>query len=278
MGSHRLRVFTVASLLLCAGFAIAQTSQPNPAPAEAGSQPTSRSAQFQTRMDAAVHDLEENPMFNDLSPARRKEMVEFVIGNMLFALLHERAHALITEMGLPVLGREEDAADSHAVVAMLNVGTEVTHKVLIAAAKGWFLSAERNEREGFPLVFYDEHGMDRKRAYQIICLMVGSDPEKFADLATNMKMPEERQGTCAGDYSNAPWSWEPVLKPHRRAPDQPKQTVNVAYGSEGDYAAFAQALRTTGLIEMVAERVADRYVWRRPITFDVKACGKPSVR
>jgi hypothetical protein len=36
--------------------------------------------------------------------------VEFVAGNMLFVLLHELGHAAITEMGLPVLGRMEDAA------------------------------------------------------------------------------------------------------------------------------------------------------------------------
>jgi hypothetical protein len=37
---------------------------------------------------------------------------------MLFVLLHETAHALVSEMGLPVLGREEDAADAYATVTM----------------------------------------------------------------------------------------------------------------------------------------------------------------
>ena len=40
--------------------------------------------------------------------------MEFVTGNMLFALAHEMGHVFITEMGLPVLGQEEDAADAHA--------------------------------------------------------------------------------------------------------------------------------------------------------------------
>jgi hypothetical protein len=139
---------------------------------------------------------------------------------MLFALLHEIGHAHIQEMGLPVLGHEEDAADLYAITALLKAGTEVSHNVLVAATEGWFLSATRNEKQNTPLAFYDEHGMDRQRAHGIICMMVGSDPDKFSDLA---KMPDDRQASCAGDYSNASWSWEMALKPHLRAPDQPKQ-------------------------------------------------------
>jgi len=35
-------------------------------------------------------------------------------GNVLFVLGHETAHALISEFAIPVLGREEDAADALA--------------------------------------------------------------------------------------------------------------------------------------------------------------------
>src|ERR1700746_3421143 len=44
-------------------------------------------------------------------PPTRRDMNELVVGNMLFVLLHEMAHVRVTERGLPVLGREEDAAD-----------------------------------------------------------------------------------------------------------------------------------------------------------------------
>jgi hypothetical protein len=45
--------------------------------------------------------------------------------------------------------------------------------------------------------------------------MVGSDPDKFADLADETGLPTERQETCVGDYSDASWSWDVALKPHR---------------------------------------------------------------
>jgi len=66
--------------------------------------------------------------------------MEFVAGNMLFVLLHELGHAAITEMGLPVLGRMEDAADSFAALRLIRVGSDFSHRVLIEAAKGWFLA------------------------------------------------------------------------------------------------------------------------------------------
>ena len=235
------------------------------------------SAQFQARVEEAARQLDDNPRLKGLSQTQRKDLVEFVTGNMLYALLHEMGHAHIQEMGLPVLGREEDAADAYAIVALLKVGTDVSHNVLTQAAKGWFLSDARNQKEGYPLAFYDEHGLDRQRAYQIICLLVGSDPYKFSDLADQVKMPEDRQGTCQGDYSNSLWSWQLVLKPHLRAPDQPKQKVSVTYGPPGELAVIAQALRTTGMMEMLANYAAERFVWRRPIGFDVQTCGQPDL-
>src|SRR5262249_8978361 len=194
---------------------------------------------------------------------------------MLFVLLHETGHALVTEMGLPVLGREEDAADAYATVTMLKMGSSFSNRVLVEAAKGWFLSAERNDRRGNMLAFYDEHGLDWQRAYQIICLMVGSDPEQFKQLADWVQMPEDRQNSCQGDYSNASWSWDTVLKSHRRGDDQPKTKIDVVYGEgKGKLDMYARAFRAVGLLEAVAEYNADNFVWRAPYTIDVQSCGK----
>ena len=125
--------------------------------------------------------------------------------------------------------------------------------------------------------FYDEHGLDRQRAYNIICLMVGSDREAFADLADQAKMPADRQTTCAGDYSNAVWSWDQALKPHLRAPGQPKQKITVAYGPAGDYPDVADGLRAIGMLELLAEHEAESFIWRRPITFEARSCGPPDL-
>src|SRR5882724_11247251 len=155
-------------------------------------------AAFEQRLEGAIRAAEASPRMRGMSYLQRRAIVQFVAGNMLFTLLHEMGHAHITEMGLPVLGREEDAADSFAVVTMLKVGSSFSHDVLVQATRGWFLSALRDEKEGVKLAFYDTHGLDRQRAFQIVCLMVGSDPDKFKDLAEKIDIPEERQSSCQG--------------------------------------------------------------------------------
>jgi len=264
-----------ALILLLSGSALAQTAQPDPA--ELAKQSQAASARFQAGVDKAAALLENDPRLGKLTPQQRRQNVEFVAGNMLFAVLHEMGHAHIQEMGLPVLGREEDAADSYAVTAMLKAGTDVSHNVLIYATEGWFLSAMRDQKQNIPLAFYDEHEMDEQRAYEIICMMVGSDPDKFSDLADLVKMPDDRQASCAGDYSNASWSWDMMLKPHLRAPDQPKQKVTITYGPAGNYRDTADAMRAAGMLEIVADVEATRYVWRRPMGFDVRSCGQPDL-
>ena len=186
---------------------------------------------FQARIDAAVLALRDsNQRLRRASPQFVQGLAEFVSGNLLFVLLHEMAHAPITQMGLPVLGKMEDAADTFAALRLIRLGSDFSHRVLINAAKGWFLADRRDQETGNKVAFYDEHGLNQQRANQIVCLMVGSDDEKFKDLAKETKLPEERQDSCAGDYSNVAYSWDLVLKPHRRAPDQPKTKIDVVYG------------------------------------------------
>src|SRR3954469_16607539 len=91
----------------------------------------------QERIDEAARALEKDPRFKRLPVGKRQDLVKFVAGNTLFALVHEFGHTAISEMGLPVLGREEDAADSFAAVIGLVMGTEMSQGVLIEAAKGW---------------------------------------------------------------------------------------------------------------------------------------------
>jgi hypothetical protein len=186
---------------------------------------------------------------------------------------------LIAEMGLPVLGREEDAADAFATLTGLKMSSALADRVLTESARGWFLSDRRNQKEKIRTVFYDEHGLDKQRAYNIVCLMVGADPEKFGKLADRTKMPESRQATCQGDFSNASWSWEKALAPHLRAPDQPKTNIEVHYADGGpNYEIFARGFRNLKILEVVAAHLADRYAWRRPIGLEMRSCDEPSAR
>jgi hypothetical protein len=247
-----------------------------PAPPESPAAPGT----FQTRIDAAALALREtNPRFKGASAQYVQGLAEFVSGNMLFVLLHEMAHVSITQMGLPVLGRMEDAADTFAALRLIRSGSKFSHRVLTEAAEGWFMADRRDQKTGGKVAYYDDHGLNQQRAYQIVCLMVGSDDEKFKDLAKETKLPEERQDSCAGDYSNAAYSWDLVLKPHRRTPDQPKTKIDVVYGPAEGRAAIAQRVnRSIRLLETVAEHATEQFAWPAPFTLEMQSCGYPNAR
>ena len=236
--------------------------------------PLSEAENLKARIDAAALAFGSNPRFKSLSPKNRQQLVEFVSGNMLFVLLHEMAHAAVSELGIPVLGRDEDAADSFAATRLIKLGSAFSDQVVAAAAKGWFLADRRDQKEGDTVPYYDEHGLNQVRAYLIVCYIVGSDKEKFKELARETKLPEDRQDSCAKDYSKASNSWDLVLKPHLRAPDQPKTKIDVVYGeSKGKLEGAARAARSIMLLEPVATLAADQLAWPTPFTLEMQSCG-----
>jgi hypothetical protein len=268
-----LATLTLPILVLFAGqAAIAQTESRTQAQADAR-------AELEKRIMDVTHMFQNDPRYNrGKTPRQVQDGVEFVTGNVLFVLAHETGHALIREMNIPVLGREEDAADSLATVVAVKMSNSFADRVVINAARGWFLSDQRDRQEGLPTVFYDEHGMDLQRAYNIVCLLVGAQPDKFKGLANEVKLPEERQATCKDDYNNASWSWEQALKSHKRKPEDPKTKIAVTYAEAGDYSNLAELGQKLQILESVAAWLTEDFVWAKPISLEMQQCGDPGAR
>jgi hypothetical protein len=162
---------------------------------------------------------------------------------------------------------------------MLDMKTEFTHRTLVNSAKSWLISDRRARDKRETVTYYDAHGLDLQRAYNIICLMVGSDSGLFEDLANEVNLPEDRQKSCFYDHSNAQWSWEEALKPHLRKPEQQRQTYQIVYGkAEGSFDIYEQVFRVTGVMERVADRLVDLYAWKRPFTIEARSCGSSGAR
>jgi Putative metallopeptidase len=206
--------------------------------------------------------------------AKHRDLIEFVVGNMLFVGFHEMGHALADQFHLPTLGRAEDAADSFATIALLNAGSEFSINVLVQAARGLFLSDRRDRKQGEALDFSDAHGLERQRAYQIICLMVGSDQEHFRELADWVRMPRDRQRTCANDYEDATFAWHSLLEPHRHADGQPTAIIEIAYEvGQGSLERYARSFQSVALLEALSDYVSSRYALPRPIKMVMASCG-----
>jgi hypothetical protein len=267
------------SLVIVAGLGMGPVlAQPPTVPASPALQ--ARITEFEGRIAELARTKADEPALRRLSPQQRQGRVEFVIGNIFFVALHELGHAVVSELKVPVLGREEDTADVFAIGAALRIiANEFAHRILVGAASGWFLSARRAKKEGEAPRYYERHGLDKQRAYHIVCLMVGHDPVRFKDLADEHKLPEDRRQSCGWDYETGAWSWHRVMAPHLRAAGQPKTSIEVIYGdAEGTLAPFAHAFREVRFLELLAEYAASRYLWPAPIVMEMRSCGNASAR
>ena len=102
---------------------------------------------LERRVAEAARTLGGNPRLKGMSQAQREKHVEFVVGNLLFVLGHEAGHAAISDMGIPVVGREEDAADIFSTLMALMCEDGFGDRVLANASLGWFFSDRRDRRE-----------------------------------------------------------------------------------------------------------------------------------
>jgi hypothetical protein len=264
----RLSCVLSAVLMLAASSGVPLQAQALPPPPDTSA--------FEARVVETVRTLAESePRLKRLTPQKRRAVIEFVIGNMLFVAAHELGHGVLAELELPNLGRDEDAADGFAILTALKVGSGLSHRVLVEAAKGWYLADRRDRKTGEKPAYYDAHAMNLQRAYYIVCLMVGSSPEKFTELAELAELPEERRESCKGDFTTAQWSWETLLKPRLRAAEQPKQQVEVSYGeAKGKLEVYARMFRDMRFLEALAYYVTERFAWPKPFAMEMQSCGE----
>ncbi|HSP20384.1 MAG TPA: DUF4344 domain-containing metallopeptidase [Myxococcaceae bacterium] len=117
----------------------------------------------------------------------------------LFIMFHETAHAIFTILDVPVLGREEDAADQVATLVAIRLGGNFAERMLRGAALMYHRdSAARKVGEDD---FADVHGLDRQRYYNVLCIAWGSDPKRFAWAQDEGHLPADRAEGCADEFA-----------------------------------------------------------------------------
>jgi hypothetical protein len=139
------------------------------------------------------------------------EEIEEVVSNATtFVFFHEIGHALVDAYDLPVTGREEDAVDQLSVLVLAD-GSEEGNRTVLDAARSF---AGETDAELDELAFADEHSLDRQRFYNIICLLYGQDPQKFASLVDDGTLPGGRAERCGDEYARADRAWDALLAPY----------------------------------------------------------------
>ena len=137
-----------------------------------------------------------------------------ILGAVASTFLHEAGHALIHQLALPTVGREEDVADQLSTVILVASGDAGNALALDGAYA--FIAESEGEVDDTP--YWDEHALNEQRFYNTVCLIYGSDPDGWDDLVGEDDLPEERAEQCPDEYAQISTSWNRLLAPFLTVP------------------------------------------------------------
>ena len=199
------------------------------------------------------------------SPALAQDadpQADFVADNLVAIFYHELGHALIDQLELPVLGKEEDAADILSVLLIDEVWEpEIAQEIVANNAIAYAMRAEAGAEDDPG--FWDVHGHDLQRYYTHVCLFYGADPDKREAFALAADLPAERAAGCPEERQLAEDSWWTYLQP---LADQAPGTALTLNAAEDEFTASVIGDEITALNE--------RFDLPKPVTVDVTECGE----
>jgi len=153
----------------------------------------------------------------------------FLAGVFAGVILHETGHALFDVLDVPIMGREEDAADEISTFVALQFQPKLADVVVAAYAdvgetfanpptdapdpKAADYPKDKTEQcfaDPF-CAFADVHGTWGQRFYNTLCLMYGGNPQHYGFLLTGGWLPKNRD--CPAEYAQARHAFAKTIYP-----------------------------------------------------------------
>jgi len=163
---------------------------------------------------------------------------DVLVGATVDVFLHEVGHAVFDMLEVPVLGREEDAADFFSAYIILQLPPETAHRLISgiaylyaqdvkksgdqtladaqkAAASDPKAAAQDAARRKNALIksFADEHGLPGQRYFNLLCVAYGSNPKVFADAITVGQLTKDRAEGCEDEYNQIEFAFQTLIGP-----------------------------------------------------------------
>jgi hypothetical protein len=129
-----------------------------------------------------------------------EEVQLFAAGWRDSVFFHELGHALIDQLEIPMLGREEDVADQ--ISTYIWVHREDSEAIL----NGTIYSFSEQDAEVDEETLADTHSLNAQRYYNVMCWVYGADPEGYKEAGE--QLPEERREGCEYEY----WQLENAIE------------------------------------------------------------------
>ncbi len=140
--------------------------------------------------------------------------MDALVGPLFDTCLHEFGHAVFDMLRIPVLGREEDAADQFSAYLVLQLGRDEARRLIFGTAYAYKAEADGTTAPPAFQSFANEHGTPAQRFYNILCIAYGADPATFEPIVARGALPKERAESCQGEYRQVAYAFERLISPH----------------------------------------------------------------
>jgi hypothetical protein len=157
-----------------------------------------------------IGDLVRNAPSQTTADGMRPE--DAILGPTMEVFLHEVSHAIFDLLKIPILGREEDAADQFAAFLLLQLNKDEVRRAI--SGTGYMLLREARTYSPDLRRFADTHGSPAQRYYNLICLAYGADPVLFADVVEKDILPKSRAEECADEHDQVAHAFRTLIEPH----------------------------------------------------------------
>jgi hypothetical protein len=146
-----------------------------------------------------------------------------ILGPVIEVFLHEGGHAIFDYLHIPVLGKEEDAADQLAALGLLSFDADTSRRLIAGMiymyrTEGGFKNMRQLTRSHVkvvnPIEAADEHSTPLQRMFSELCLAAGSGKKDFADLAREAGLPSYRAEICPDEYAQVVYAFRTLILPH----------------------------------------------------------------
>lgn len=193
------------------------------------------------------------------------EEAEFIANEVIATFYHEMGHGLIDVLQIPVLGREEDAADALSVILMHDIWEEESASAILASdALTYALRAGDTTKAPDPSAYAGVHSLDMQRYYAVVCLFYGANPEVRTQLAIDLGLPDHKLESCPYEYENTRAAWDQMLQGTEPSPEN--YGLVMVEGQEG--------LPLADLLAAEVDSINQHFGLPEPIYVVVQDCGE----
>ena len=186
---------------------------------------------------------------------------QFIISNTVSAFLHEAGHMLMWEYDLPVLGREEDAADSFQNWYMIvtrdyfpdddsyNYYADFFHPMVEDTADYYYFSEKLGyDKEVHP---WDWHSPNQVRYFQALCIMADGNPKLFENYLKKRGMTMSSMKQCEASYYYVDYAWDKVMGEYVRTGENDKYNGKfiIKYEPTNQYDYYRDLIESSSILE-----------------------------